>query len=407
MQYKIYPPQTLRATVKLPPSKSISNRILILNALSLNTDLTKNLSDCEDTQVMIDAFNSDSNVFDVKNSGTAMRFLTAFLAGMEGEWIIKGSPRMRERPIYPLVDTLLSLGGDIEYMEKQGFPPLKINGKRLQGGEVHLKGDISSQFSSALLMIAPTMDKGLTIHIDNKIVSKPYINLTIKLMSEYGVLSKWKDNDIIVKPQTYRATTIQIESDWSAASYWYEMVALSPSAEVTLLGLKNDSSQGDFKLVSMFEDLGVNSHFIPEGVIIKNTGKLAKKVFYNFIDEPDLVQTFATTCSFLNIPFIFSGIENLRIKETDRVRALKTELMKLGYVLKETGNEMLEWSGERCPLPENRVIETYDDHRMALSFTPAALKTGSIEINNPKVVIKSYPDFWDDIQNAGFIIEEK
>ncbi len=407
MQYKIFPPDKINATVKLPASKSISNRALILNALSLSSNPIENLSDCEDTQVIIDAFNSDSNVFDIKGAGTAMRFLTAFLAGMEGEWIIKGSPRMHERPIYPLVDTLLDLGAEIEYLEKEGFPPLKINGKKLEGGEVFLTGNISSQFTSALLMIAPTMENGLIMHIDKEIVSKPYIHLTIKLMEEYGVYVKWEGNDIAVKPQTYTPTNIKVESDWSAASYWYAMAALSSNAEITLLGLSKASSQGDSKLASIFDDLGVTTKFIPEGVTIKKAGKPTKKFFYNFIDEPDLVQTFAVTCCLLNIPFLFSGVQSLKIKETDRVEALKTELMKLGYVLKETDNEMLEWNGERLEFNAPATIDTYDDHRMALSFTPASIKLGSIMINDPKVVAKSYPHFWDDIKNAGFKIEEK
>ena len=203
MQYKVFPPQTLRTTVQLPASKSISNRVAILNALSLNTRSVENLSDCEDTQVIIDAFNSDSNTFDVKGSGTAMRFLTAFLAGMEGEWIIKGSPRMHERPIHPLVETLTALGAEITYLQREGYPPLKIKGKKLKGGEVYLSGNISSQFTSALLMLAPTMDNGLVIHIEKKIVSKPYILLTMKMMEEYGVHAKWDENDIIVKRQQY------------------------------------------------------------------------------------------------------------------------------------------------------------------------------------------------------------
>lgn len=406
MQYKIYPPDKLKATIELPSSKSISNRVLIMNALSMNTSPVENLSDCEDTRVIIDAFNSDSNVFDMKGAGTAMRFLTAFLAGMDGEWILKGSKRMHERPIYPLVDTLKALDADIEYLENEGYPPLKIRGKRLKGGDVFVSGNISSQYVSALMMIGPTMENGLTINIQTEVISKPYLNLTIKLMEEYGVHVKWEGNKIRIKPQTYKPVTFKVEADWTAASYWYEMVALCPGAEVTLLGLQKDSYQGDSQLVDLFIDLGVTTEFIPNGIIIRKAKRAAKKFFHNFVGEPDLAQTFAATCCFLNVQFIFSGVQSLRIKETDRIEALKIELRKLGFVLRETDSEMLEWDGERCFMEENAAIDTYDDHRMAMSLAPAAIPFKSILINDPHVVSKSYPDFWKDLKKAGFSIIE-
>ncbi len=244
MQYKIFPPEKLNITVQLPASKSISNRLLILNALSLNANPIENLSDCEDTQVIIDAFNSASNIFDVKGAGTAMRFLTAFLASMEGEWTIKGSARMHERPISPLVETLRALGAEIEYLGKEGFPPLKIKGKRLRGGEVYISGNISSQFLSALTMIAPGTREGVIINIQNELISKPYLSLTIKLMEQYGINVKWENDRITIKPQKYKPANIRVESDWSAASYWYEMVALMPKSEVTLLGLQKKQQPG-------------------------------------------------------------------------------------------------------------------------------------------------------------------
>lgn len=405
MQYKIYPPEKLKATVELPASKSISNRVLILNALSLNTNPVENLSDCEDTQVIIDAFNSDSNVFDVKGAGTAMRFLTAFLAGMDGEWIVQGSKRMHERPIFPLVDTLRTIGADIEYLGNDGYPPLKIRGKRLKGGEVYVSGSVSSQFISALMMVAPTMENGLIINIRDEIISKPYINLTAKLMEEYGIHLKWEGNRIKIKPQAYKPVSFKVESDWSAASYWYEMVSLCPHSEITLLGLQEGSYQGDANLVNLFKDLGVSTEFIPNGVIIRKVGKPTRKFFHNFIYEPDLAQTFAAACCFLHVPFIFSGVQSLRIKETDRIEALKTELKKLGFVLSETDSEMLEWDGERCFAEEDAVIDTYDDHRMAMSLSPAAIPFKSVIINDPQVVNKSYPNFWDDLKKAGFRIQ--
>lgn len=406
MQYRLSPPAKLKTVITLPPSKSISNRLLILNALSCSDLPIENLSDCEDTRVIIDVFNSESNIFDVKGAGTAMRFLTAFLSVMEGEWIIKGSARMHERPIYPLVETLIALGADIEYLEKDGYPPLKIRGKHLEGGEVYLAGNMSSQFTSALLMIAPTMDKGLTIHLENEIISKPYIQLTLGLMEAYGIKSKWEGKDIIVKHQAYLPRPIRVEADWSAASYWYSFVSLLPEAEVTLLGLNKNSLQGDAYLKNLFEDLGVSTEFIRDGVIIRKSDKLTSKFFHDFVNEPDLAQTFVVTCCMQNIPFLFSGVQTLKIKETDRIQALKTELFKLGFVINENENRMMEWDGERCFPQKNAVIETYDDHRMAMSFAAACIPFGSIDIANPQVVSKSYPNFWGDLESAGFGIEK-
>ena len=406
-QYKIQPPGTVRTTIQLPASKSISNRALILNALCLSSAPIKNLSDCDDTKVLVDAFNSDSNQFDIKAAGTAMRFLTAFLAGMEGEWIIKGTKRMHQRPIHPLVETLTALGAEIEYLEKEGFPPLKIKGKKLKGGEVFLSGNISSQFISALLMVAPLMETGLIMHIEKEIVSKPYINLTIDMMAKCGVHAKWKGNDITVKPQVYKAVDMVVEADWTAASYWYEIVSLLPGSEIKLLGINKDSMQGDSNVANLFIDFGVTTEFIPDGIIIRNQKKKTKKFFHNFINEPDLAQTFAATCCFKNVPFLFSGIQTLKVKETDRVHALINELKKLGFILKENEIGMLEWDGLRGT-PENEpAIDTYDDHRMAMSFAPGAIANQSIIINDPNVVFKSYPKFWEDLKHAGFIIEER
>ena len=406
-QYKISAPKVINTAIKLPSSKSMSNRALILNALCLSTKPIKNLSDCEDTKVILDAFNSDSNEFDVKGAGTAMRFLTAFLAGMEGEWILKGSKRMHERPIHPLVETLIALGAKIEYLEKEGYPPLKIKGGPLKGGEVYLAGNISSQFISALLMVAPLMENGLIMHIEKEIVSKPYITLTMEMMAKCGVHAKWDGNDLIIEPQKYKAVEIEVEADWSAASYWYEIAALLPGSEIKLEGLKQNSLQGDISVANLFEDLAVKTEFVSDGAIIKSVKKKTKKFFHDFKNEPDLAQTFAATCCFKNTPFLFSGIQSLKIKETDRVHALIVELKKLGYVLIENEIGMLEWDGERCTPEIEPAIDTYDDHRMALSFAPGAIIFDSLNINDPHVVSKSYPLFWDDLSKAGFIIEER
>ena len=406
MAYKIEPPQSLRTTVTLPGSKSISNRALILNALSLSTYEIENISVCEDTQMIQEAFASNTNLFDVGAAGTAMRFLTAFLAGVEGEWTMQGSERMHDRPILPLVDTLITLGAEIEYLDKKGYPPLKIKGKKLKGGEVYLTANVSSQFISALLMIAPTMETGLTLHLEKEVMSKPYIHLTQKMMEDYGVPIKWRNDTITVKPQPYTAVPYYVEPDWSAASYWYSFVALMPEAEVKLKGLKQNSMQGDANIVNLFSDLGVETIFDDEGITLRKKEVKAKKFFHNFINEPDLAQTFTVACCLMNIPFFFSGLQTLKVKETDRITALINELKKLGYVLHETEDGILEWDGERCLTDETIVIETYEDHRMAMSFAPACLKFQNMYINYPEVVTKSYPSFWDDLQQGGFKLNE-
>ncbi len=406
MAYKIYPPNSLYNTVTLPGSKSISNRALILNALSLSKYEIDNISLSEDTRVIKDAFASNTNEFDVRGAGTAMRFLAAFLACVEGEWILKGSERMHERPIHPLVDTLISLGAEIEYLGNKGYPPLKIKGRKLEGGEVYLSANISSQFISGLMMIAPTMKFGLTLHLEHEIISRPYIHLTQKMMEDYGVSVKWEEKTIKIDPQPYKAIPYSVEADWSAASYWYSLVALMPEAEVKLKGLRKESLQGDANIIHLFEDLGVSTTFVEDGVVLKKKESAKGKFFHNFINEPDLAQTFVVTCCLLKRPFFFSGLQTLKIKETDRIVALITELEKLGYVLKETENGILEWDGERCLTDETVVINTYDDHRMAMAFAPVSIKFKDLYINNPEVVAKSYPSFWEDLQRGGFKLNE-
>lgn len=406
MAYKIYPPNSLYNTIILPGSKSISNRAIILNALSLSKHEIQNLSVCEDTRVIQDAFASNTNEFDVRGAGTAMRFLAAFLACVEGEWILKGSERMHQRPIHPLVDTLITLGAEIEYIGNKGYPPLRINGRILEGGEVYLTANVSSQFISALMMIAPAMKFGLKLHLEHEVISKPYIHLTQRMMEDYGVDVRWEDKTINIDNQPYTAIPYSVESDWSAASYWYSFVALMPEAEIKLQGLRKESLQGDANIVNLFSDLGVTTSFDENGITLNKKNVVKGKFFHNFINEPDLAQTFAVTCCLLNIPFFFSGLQTLKIKETDRIVALITELEKLGYVLRETENGMLEWDGERCLTDETIVIDTYDDHRMAMAFAPASIVFKNIYINHPEVVTKSYPTFWDDLKRGGFKLNE-
>lgn len=409
MQYKIMAPKAINSTIFLPSSKSISNRALILNALSMNTSTLENLSDCDDTNVMIDAFKSGStgnNLIDVKAAGTSMRFLTALLAITPGEWIITGTERMQERPINILVEALISLGARITYLGNIGYPPLKIKGTALDGGEIYLSGDVSSQFISALLMIAPMMSKGLTIHLEGNIVSIPYIKLTLGMMAQFGVKTHWNDKTIKIYPEEYKPTHYVVESDWSAASYWYEMAALADDAHIELKGLFKNSMQGDSKVAELFADLGISTEYTDESIVLKKTNKVTKKMFHNFVNEPDLAQTFVVTCCMMNIPFMFTGLQSLKIKETDRIEALKAEMKKLGYLIYDSENSILEWNGEKCEPETNAVIKTYEDHRMAMAFAPAAIKLGHINIAHPNVVTKSYPRYWNDLKHVGFTVEE-
>ncbi|MDR1555453.1 MAG: 3-phosphoshikimate 1-carboxyvinyltransferase [Tannerellaceae bacterium] len=405
MNYLIQAPagRKLCASLRLPASKSISNRVLILNALSDSPYDIRNLSDSDDTRVMQGVLNSNGCDFNIGAAGTAMRFLTAFLSKIAGEWTLTGTERMKNRPVRLLVDALNTLGARIEYMEKEGFPPLRIFGSALQGGEISLSGGVSSQYVSALLMLAPLMEKGLILHLEGGIVSAPYIRLTMQLMEQFGAVTGWEGQTLRVLPGRYTPVPFTVESDWSAASYWYAMAALSSEAEISLKGLSGKSLQGDAAGAGLFARLGVETDFTGEGLVLRRTGDCCKQMTYNFVNEPDLAQTFVVACAGLGIPFRFTGLQSLRIKETDRIEALKTELRKLGYLLAGSQDSVLEWTGERCEPEGQPVIRTYDDHRMAMAFTPLALShPQGITIANPEVVSKSYPAFWEDMQTAGF-----
>ncbi|WP_430813248.1 3-phosphoshikimate 1-carboxyvinyltransferase [Carboxylicivirga sp. RSCT41] len=389
--------------VQLPSSKSISNRLLLLNALSYSPYEIKNLSDSDDTKAMLGVLNSNSTTFDVGAAGTSMRFLTAFLSKIVGEWVITGSSRMKERPIKTLVDALNQLGGKIEYIEKEGYPPLRIFGSNLEGGDLELPGNVSSQYISALLMIAPTIENGLRLTLTGEIISKPYLEMTLALMKDFGVESHWKGNTITVPEGNYQPKVVTAESDWSAASYWYEIAALNPELNINLQGLKKISLQGDSNVQKMFEHLGVKTKFSQKGTVLSNTGSKTRKFKYNFINEPDLAQTLAVTCCLLNIPFHFTGLQTLKIKETDRISALINELKKLGFVLNSNHVDDLSWEGDKCDhsTTEPIVIDTYKDHRMAMAFAPAAFQFSNLVIDDPMVITKSYPNYWQDIAMAG------
>lgn len=404
MQYLLNAPASLYATVQLPASKSISNRALILHALSGGSTRPENLSDCDDTQVMIRALDHMPDVIDIHAAGTAMRFLTAYLCVTPGTHVITGTERMQQRPIRILVDALRTLGARIDYAGNEGFPPLCINGTQLTGSEIELAGNVSSQYISALLMIGAVLPVGLKLRLTGNIISRPYINLTLQLMHDFGAQAGWtSESSIDVTPGGYRDTPFRVESDWSAASYWYQMTALATgSPEVELLGLFANSAQGDSRGAELFARLGVQTEYTPQGVKLRKQGHPVVRLDEDLVDIPDLAQTFVVTCCLLDVPFRFTGLQSLKIKETDRICALITELRKLGYVVHAEQDSILWWDGERCPADEQPGIDTYEDHRMAMAFAPACLVRPDIRINEPQVVSKSYPRYWDDLQAAGF-----
>ena len=407
MSYTIQAGRSLNANIQLPASKSISNRALIINAMSgaSSWDSLHNLADCDDTLVMTDALKFSTNKINIGAAGTSMRFLTAFLAGREGCWEITGSERMQNRPIRLLVDALNTLGADISYLEKDGFPPLKINGKKLKGGAITVDGGISSQYLSALMMAAPAMQQGLTLTIEGELISKPYFQMTLEMMRLWGVESFWDGTTVVIKPQTYKSIPFTVESDWSGGSYWYEMLSLAEEGEVFLKGLFHDSLQGDAKVAEWFESLGIHTKYETEGVRLTKTESTVEHFEADFTDQPDLAQTVAMTCALKTIPFRLTGLQSLKIKETDRLKALVDESAKLGFVFEVSEDSILEWKGETCTMFAV-PIETYDDHRMAMAFAPAALVYGILLMNHPEVVSKSYPSFWNDLKDAQFHLTE-
>ncbi|HCY43636.1 MAG TPA: 3-phosphoshikimate 1-carboxyvinyltransferase [Prolixibacteraceae bacterium] len=400
--------KTLKGSIVLPGSKSVANRALVIHALSYSPYPIENLSDSDDTRVMEKVFNSNTNQFDIGHAGTAMRFLTAFLSQIVGEWTLTGSDRMKQRPIGILVDALNKLGAKIEYLENDGFPPLKIFGSHLKGCVLELDGSVSSQYISALLMIAPTLEGGLTLRLKNKITSRPYIEMTLKLMEQFGVQSVWKGNEIRIAEQQYKARPFSVEADWSGASYWYEMAVLADDVDVELIGLTTESLQGDAQIAKWFQELGIDTVATEKGSrLVKNGKPLPKNLNLNFIENPDVAQTFAVLCVMKHIPFHFTGLETLKIKETNRIAALQDELAKFGARITEPAHGELKWDGtfplEKQTVPE---IETYHDHRMALAFAPACQIYGPVAILDPMVITKSYPGFWDDLKRVGFEVKE-
>lgn len=402
-QIIVSPLAAMPCAPQLPSSKSISNRALMISALAGGQQWPSNISDCDDTRAMRTALDShDNDTVNIGAAGTAMRFLTAYFSVQVGHnHLLTGSPRMLQRPIAALVDALRTLGADITYEGVVGFPPLRIRGRQLVGGEVSMPGSVSSQYVSALMMIAPMMRDGLRLRLTGNIVSRPYIDMTMRLMRAYNADVQWTDdNTLEVRPQCYTLSDYRIENDWSAASYWYEMVALAPSAdsEVRLQGLYRNSLQGDSRVAEMFEPLGVHTRYEADAIVLTRqpARSLPSPLTIDFAHQPDLAQTFVVTCCMLAIPFCFTGLQSLRIKETDRIAALQTELRKWGYMLHVEGDDTLSWNGERAAPLADQTIDTYADHRMAMSFAPACLVRGRVVVNDPEVVTKSYPHFWDN-----------
>jgi len=415
MEYILNAPKRICATINLPASKSISNRVLIINALAGGGVMPKNLSDCDDTEVIVNALHDMPDTINIKAAGTAMRFMTAYLSVTDGEHTLTGTERMKQRPISVLVDALRYLGADIRYEGAEGYPPLRICGRQLDGGQLEVSGGISSQYISALLMIGPALRHGLELKLNGNIISRPYIDLTLCCMRNFGADVEWTASDTIkVEPKPYKACPTVIENDWSAASYWYEMLVMNQNIddELLLTGLMDGSHQGDSVVKYLFNMLGVRTFFatrekgVPTTVKLKLMENLPPRLDYDFINQPDMAQTFVVCCAVMGVPFRFKGLASLKIKETDRIEALKTEMRKLGYVLRETGDGELSWDGERCEENENPVIDTYEDHRMAMAFAPVAILRPGLKINNPQVVSKSYPHFWDDLKTAGFSVDE-
>ncbi|GGK11359.1 3-phosphoshikimate 1-carboxyvinyltransferase [Yeosuana aromativorans] len=395
-----------QSVVNITGSKSESNRLLLLQALFPNLTI-ENISNSDDSQLMAKALKTESVVIDIHHAGTAMRFLTAYFSIQEGrEVILTGSDRMKERPIKILVEALQSLGAHIEYLENEGFPPLKIKGKKLSNNKVSLQANVSSQYISALLLIATKLENGLKLTLEGEITSVPYINMTLSLLDEIGVESSFNDNVITVKPisDIQSNKTLTVESDWSSASYYYSIVALSPvGTEIALSSYKNNSLQGDSVLVDIYEHFGVTSTFNNNTVTLIKESSILQPLSLNLQNAPDIAQTIAVTCFGLGISCNLTGLHTLKIKETDRLVALKTEIEKLGGNIDITDKSL--HLHESKSIKKSVPIATYNDHRMAMAFAPLALKNDII-IEHAYVVSKSYPTFWDDLISIGFEITQ-
>jgi len=399
---------SVNGTIQLTGSKSESNRALILSALSKGKVRVQNLSNADDTVTLKKALEQAENpvgtvTIDIGPAGTAMRFLTSYLSLLNGNFILTGSERMKQRPIGILVDALRNIGANINYGNIEGYPPLKITGGLEQTtSQIAIRGDISSQYLSSLLLIAPFLPQGLTLNILGNLTSKPYVSMTLDMLKEAGVDHLWNGNSITITRQTVEDAVLIVEPDWSAASYWYAVIALSSKdSSLFLPDLKENSLQGDRAIVEIMENFGVISTFVDGGVRIKKTDGAKGDRFFNLKECPDLAQTIIACCAALDYNASFTGLETLKIKETDRIKALQNELAKFGVSLQER-DEVYTLNTDNKSVPESVTIETYEDHRMAMAFAPLALIFKELIIEEPKVVGKSYPAFWDHLSSIGF-----
>lgn len=412
-----HPSKLVHGKVQLTGSKSESNRALIIKALSEGKVNIENLSEAADTVTLESALtevshflsdqstSNDPLTIDVGPAGTAMRFLTAYLSLQNENFILTGSARMKERPIGILVEALKTIGGKIEYTEQDGFPPLKITGTFTQeSDEVSIKGNVSSQYLSALLLIANVLPKGLTLHIEGELTSKPYLMMTLDMLKEAGINHEWNGGNITIPHQTAKEAILNIEPDWSAASYWYSIVALSKEASVLLPGLRSSSLQGDNEITDIMQSFGVLSEFTTDGLKLTKTTIKKPRDHFDFKSCPDLAQTVIAFCAAMGREATFSGLETLKIKETDRILALQNEIAKFGVRLYEEKPGVYRLDCSKKFEPRQLTFKTYDDHRMAMAFAPLALVFNSIEIEEPEVVEKSYPEFWQHLSEQGFII---
>ena len=409
MNYRIIAPRRIEGEIDLPASKSISNRVLLLNALCATPGRLSNLAQCDDTDAVLSALaQPDASEVNIGAAGTAMRFLTAYFATREGrEVVIDGTERMRQRPIGVLVDALRQLGADIEYVEAEGYPPLKITGTRLHGGALTVSGSVSSQYITAILLIAPVIG-GITLTIEGEIMSRPYIDMTLALMARYGVKAEWRENVIHVPAGEYTALDFTVEADWSAASYWGAMQAIVPQSRISLKGLEPQSLQGDSRIAELMSQMGVTGNWCGRYLDLRSNGGVGCccSTFADLSGTPDIAQTLVVMLCLMGRPFRITGLRTLRIKETDRLEALRTELRKLGYVVKVEGDDAISWHFETTAAEASPHICTYHDHRMAMAFAPAAIRFPGLIIDDAQVVSKSYPLFWEHLRQAGFKIEE-
>ena len=404
MIYKIHAHNApLTGAISLSASKSESNRVLIMDALSGGHSL-HNLSDARDTETMQRLLASRPEVWDVLDAGTTMRFCSALLGVIGTGQTITGTERMQQRPIKLLVDALRALGAEISYLGNEGYPPLQIEGIKDQKiDQIEIPGNVSSQYISALLMIAPVLPKGLKIQLVGEVYSRPYITMTLGLMSHFGIQSSWSQGNLIsINPQSYQPNSYTVESDWSGASYWYSMVALQPGSKLLLKGLRAKSYQGDQEIAQIMNKLGVSTRYTDEGAELTHTGNPDKHIEIDFRTCPDLAQTVMVTAAMLGSELSMIGLESLKIKETDRIAAMAAELQKIGGRLTEDENQWIMTPGF---VPgEIATIETYEDHRMAMAFAPIAM-ISDITIDDPMVVKKSYPGFWDHLKSVGIRID--